>query len=173
MSWVPGLDGGRAGEIIARLADPYLDWFARFKFLRSGAFDFSPIAALAVLAVLSDLVTTLASFGLWAITVGLVLSLILGALWSAVAFMISFFAVCAFLRMLAYLLHWNALSPLWLVIDSMLNPMLFTIKRLIYRNRFVNYMQGLVTGLLFLVILRVGGGYLMGLAMRALQSLPF
>jgi YggT family protein len=171
MSWVPGLDGGKGGQILARAADPYLNWFRRFKVLRSGAFDFSPIAALAILAVVNDLLTTVSYAG--SITVGLILALLVGAAWSAVAFIISFFLVCAIARMIAYAVRANSLHPLWKVVDSMLNPVLFKINRLAYRNRIVNYLQGLITGSVVLLLLRVGGGALVSLAMRSLERLPF
>jgi YGGT family. len=171
MSWVPGLDGGRGGEILARITDPYLNWFRRFKVLRSGAFDFSPIAALAVLAVANDLLSSFAYTGM--VTVGFALALIVGAAWSAVGFVISFFAVCALVRLVAYAMRWNSLHPLWVVVDSMLNPLLFKINRFLYRNRFVNYLQGLITGLVVLLALRVGAGMLVNLAMRGLERLPF
>jgi YggT family protein len=171
MSWVPDLDAGKGGEILARATDPYLNWFRRFKVLRSGAFDFSPIAALAILAVVNDLLTTVAYAG--SLTVGLVLGLLVGAAWSAVGFIISFFVVCAVARMIAYAARWNSLHPLWMVIDSMLNPVLFRINRLIYRGRIVNYIQGLVTGFAVLLLLRMGGGALVGLAIRSLERLPF
>lgn len=171
MSWVPGIDAGRGGEILASLVDPYLSRFRRMRFLRTGTFDFSPIAALATLAVLNDLLTTLAYTG--RISAGLVLGLLLGAAWSAAAFVISFFAVCAIVRLVAYAARWNSLHPLWMVIDSMLNPVLFMINRLIYRGRIVNYLQGLITGFVVLLFLRAGGGALLGLVIRSLERLPF
>lgn len=171
MSWVPNLDSGRGGQILARVVDPYLRWFRRFKVLSAGAFDFSPIAALAILAVVNDLLTTVAYAG--RVTVGFVLGLLVGAVWSAVAFVISFFAVCAVARMIAYAARWNSLHPLWVVIDSMLNPVLFKINRIIYRNRIVNYLQGLITGFAILLLLRMGGGALVGLLVRSLDRLPF
>jgi YggT family protein len=171
MSWVPRLDAGRGGEVLARLTDPYLDFFRRFKIFTSGSFDFSPIAALSFLAVLNQLLTTLSYAG--RISLGLVLGLLVGAAWSAVAFIISFFALCALARMIAYAARWNSLHPLWRVVDSMLNPALYRINRLIYRGRIVNYMQGLVTGFGVLLLLRIGGGALMGLIIRSLERLPF
>ena len=171
MTWVPGLDTGRGGEFLARATDPYLNWFRRFKVLRSGAFDFSPIAALAVLAVLNDLLTNIVYSG--TITVGLVLALVLGAIWSALGFILSFFAVCAAARMIAYAMRWNSLHPFWVVIDSIINPVLFKINRFIYRSKFVNYIQGLITGFAVLLVLRLGGGLLVSLASRGLERLPF
>ena len=171
MSWVPGLDAGRGGEILARLVDPYLARFRRIRLLSSGGFDFSPIAALATLAVVNDLLTTVAFAG--RLSFGLVLGLVVGAAWSAAAFVISFFAVCAVARLIAYAARWNSLHPLWMVIDSMLNPVLFAINRFVYRGRIVNYLQGLITGLVVLVLLRVGGGELFALVIRSLVRLPF
>jgi YggT family protein len=171
ISWVPDLDVGKGGAILARLTDPYLNFFRRFKIFSSGAFDFSPIAALAILAVANDLLTTIAYAG--RLSVGLVLGLLVGAIWSAGAFIISFFAVCAIARMVAYAARWNSLHPLWMVIDSMLNPVLFRINRLLYRGRIVNYLQGLITGFAVLLLLRAGGGALMGLVIRSLERLPF
>jgi YggT family protein len=171
MSWLPGLDAGRAGQILARVVDPYLNLFRRFKIFSSGAFDFSPIAALAILAVVNDLLTTVAYAG--SLSVGLVLGLLVGAIWSAVAFIIAFFFICAVARMIAYAARWNSLHPLWIVIDSILNPVLFRINRLVYRGRIVNYLQGLITGSVLLLLLRIGGGALVGLMIRSLERLPF
>jgi YggT family protein len=171
MSWLPGVDAGKGGRILASLTDPYLGWFRRFKIFSSGAFDFSPIIALAVLAVGNDLLTT-ASYA-WSISVGLVIGLVIGAAWSAVAFVLLFFFVCAAARLIAYAAHWNSLHPLWRVIDSILNPVLFKINRLIYRGRIVNYLQGLVTGSILLLLLWFGGREFVKLLIRALEWLPF
>jgi YggT family protein len=171
MSWLPSLDTGKGGEILGRVVDPYLNWFRRFKIFSTGAFDFSPIAALALLAVVNQLLTTIAYAG--NLSIGLVLGLLVGAAWSAVAFVISFFIVCAVARLIAYAAHWNSLHPLWMVIDSILNPILYRINRLVYRGKIVNYFQGLVTGSVLLLLLRIGGGALMSLVIRSLDRLPF
>jgi hypothetical protein len=55
----------------------------------------------------------------------------------------------------------------------MLNPLLFRITRLIWRDRIVNYLQGLATGFAVLLILRIGGEALVRLIMKALRALPF
>lgn len=170
MSWIPGLDTGRAGALIKAAADPYLGLFRRIKALSGGAFDFSPIVALAVLAVVNELFMRLASA--LGITLGLVLGLILGAAWSVAAFLLSFLAVCAVVRLIAYAARWNSLHPLWRVIDALLNPALFRINRVIYRGRIVNYLQGLITGLIVLIVLYVAGGKLVGLVGDLLVRIP-
>jgi len=171
MSWLPELGAARAGALLARAVDPYLGWFRRFPFLSAGKFDFSPIAAVAVLAVLNRILATLAYAG--SISVGVVLGLLLGAAWSAVAFLLGFLALCALARIVAYAARWNSLHPLWRAIDEMLNPVLYRITRIIYRNRIVHYLQGLVTGLVILAALRAAGDELVRLLARLLARLPF
>lgn len=170
-SWLPGIDLGRAGGLLAAATDPFLGLFSRIPFLRAGGFDFSPIAALAVLTVVNSALQTLAMTGM--VTVGILLGLVLSALWSAVGFVISFFAVCILVRIIVAAAHWNSLHPLWMVVDSMLNPLLFRINHLFYRNRIVHYLQSLVTGFIVLILVRVGGGALVGLLVRLLDGLPF
>lgn len=171
LTWVPGTDLGTPGRLLSAAVDPYLRFFARFRILRFGRFDFSPIAALAVLAVLNQVLITLAFAG--AITAGGIAALVVDAIWSAFAFVLTFLALAALVRIVAYAAHWNSLHPLWRVIDDMLNPILFRVTRLIWRDRIVNYLQGLATGLVVLLILRIGGEALVGLVMRALRALPF
>lgn len=171
VTWLPNLDLGRPGEVLARLTDPYLRLFARISWLRVGTFDFSPIAAIAILTIVNSVFTTMAYS--MTLSVGIVLGMILVALWSAVGFLFSFFAVCALVRLIVVLAHWNGLHPIWRVIDSMLNPILFKINRILYRNRIVNYLQSLVTGFAVLVLFRIAGGELVSLLVRLLDGLPF
>ncbi len=159
MSWLPSLSSGSGGRFIERATEPYLSLFRRIAFLRSGSMDFSPIAALAVLAAVSRALSV-ASYG--ALSVGFILALIVQTLWSPIAFLLSFFAFLALLRIIAYKARWNSLHPAWRTVDAMVNPVLFKIKLFIYKDRIVNYMQGLVTGFLALAGARVAGGLLIG-----------
>ncbi len=170
ISWMPGLDSGTAGRIIKVVSDPYLGLFRRIRALSSGALDFSPIVAIAVLAVVNDLLSRIAvSLG---ITLGLVLGLVVSAAWSAAAFFLSFFAVCAAARLVAYAARWNSLHPLWRVVDAMLNPVLYRINRILYRGRFVTYLQGLITGLVVLLALYFLGRIFIELVVKLLFRLP-
>lgn len=170
MSWAPGSSLGKAGDLVRKAVDPYLGYFTRFRFLRTSRMDFSPIAALAVLSVLNNIFGTLAYAG--RISLGLVLALILGAFWSAVGFVLSFLAFCAAARIAVYLFKLNSLSPLVMMLDSLINPALHSINRTIYRGKIVQYLQGLVTGFIVLTLARIAGGAVIGLASSLLQSLP-
>jgi YggT family protein len=169
--WAPGFNSGKIGVFLARITDPYLRFFSRYRFLHTERFDFSPIVALAVLSVLNNMLLTIAYVG--RITIGFVLSLILGAGWSALAFILIFLAVCAFLRVLVIVLKWNSSHPIWIILDSILNPTLRWINGIIYRHRSVDYLQALVTGFIVLILLRAGGGAIIKLLSSLLVSLPF
>jgi YggT family protein len=45
-------------------------------------------------------------------------------------------------RFVAYLARWNSLHPVWRVVDALINPVLYRINRVVYRNRIVNFRQG-------------------------------
>lgn len=166
MSWFPASSLGRSGELVSRVTDPYLDLWKRIRFLRAGNVDFSPIVALAALSGLSRILTV-ASYG--ALSVGVGLSLVIEVLWSPVAFLLSFFSILVAARIVAYAARWNSLHPAWRTVDAIINPVLWRIKRLVYRDRIVNYMQGLVTGAIALIGTRVTLGLLMGLLLGLLR----
>lgn len=171
LSWAPGLELGKAGRLLGAIVNPYLDWFARLRLFRTDRFDFSPIAALALLSVVNNLFSTLAVTG--RISVGFLLSLLLGAAWSAFAFLFSFLAACALVRILVFLARWNSLHPVWVVLDSILNPILYRINKFIYRNRAIDYLQGLITGFIVLILCRAAGGAAVKLLSSLLIALPF
>jgi YggT family protein len=169
-SWLPGVDLGRGGRILESAVDPYLGFFSRMPALRGPRFDFSPIVALAVLSALNDLLSVLAFTG--HISLGFVLALVLRTAWSALAFFLNFLAVFALVRIIAYAARWPSVHPLWMIVDSMLNPVLYRINRLVYRDRIVNYLQGLVTGFAVIVLGRVLVGAFVNFLGRLLERLP-
>ncbi len=171
MTWLPGMNLGRAGDLVKAVVDPYLSYFSRFKLFRTERVDFSPIVALSVLSVANNFLSSVAVSG--RVSIGFLLSLVVGAFWSAVSFVLSFLALCVLARILVLVFKWNSFHPLWNVVDAIVNPVLHAINKRIYRGRAIDYLQGLITGFLFLAIARAAGGALIGLATRLLVSLPF
>ena len=156
MTWLPDMIPGVAGNFVVKATEPYLGFFRRFSFLIIGNMDLSPIAAIAILSGFSRALSIAAQSSL---TIGILLALFLDVIWGPVGFLVSFFAFAIAARIIAYVAHLNSLHPVWRTVDAMINPVLFKLKHLVYRDRIVNYMQGLVTGLLMLVALRVGLGF--------------
>ncbi len=171
LSWAPEIDQGKFSRALGSIVDPYLHYFARFPGLRTGMFDFSPIVALALLSVANNLFATIAYTG--RISVGIVIGLLINAAWSAVSFLLSFVSAGILIRIIIFFARWNSLHPISLVLDAMLNPILHRINGIIYRGKIIDYLQGLLTGFIVLVILRAAGGAFIGLVVRLAQAIPF
>ncbi|PKL08552.1 MAG: YggT family protein [Spirochaetae bacterium HGW-Spirochaetae-7] len=167
MSWFPTSAIGRPAELVEQATEPYLALWRKVPFLVLGSVDFSPIAALAVLSGVSR-IFSMASFG--TLTFGLVLAMIVEMFWSPVSFLLGFFLVMVLARVVAYTAKWNSLHPVWRSIDAMINPLLFRIKRFIYKDRIVNYMQGLWTGALVLLGARLVLGLIFGFILKLLRA---
>ena len=61
LSWFPGAEYSRFGQVLCQMCDPYLNIFRRFRFLRFSSFDFTPAIALCVLMALQAFFTSLAT----------------------------------------------------------------------------------------------------------------
>jgi len=171
LSWFEGHDLGKPYELISRAVDPYLDWFRRFPALRAGGFDFSPLAALAALALVNNALITIGYFG--RLTVGIFLSMALSGAWSAVAFILVFLAIVIGLRFFSYVRGSDSFLPIWKAVDGISRPVLFRINRMLYGDRIVSYKQSLISALAVLIGVRVAGGILIGILSGLLSKLPF
>jgi YggT family protein len=157
-TWFSGVSYGKPVEILKSVTDPYLNWFRRFSFLRAGFIDLSPIAAMMVLSVSNNIFFTLSRYG--TITAGIVLAMILSALWSAASFILGFFIIILGLRLFAYLTRRNIYSPFWKIIDGVSQPLLYRINRMIFRSRLVKYRTGLISSLAALVALMLAARFI-------------
>ena len=171
LTWFSGARYGRPYDILCAVTDPYLNWFRRFPFLQTRTFDLSPIAALAVLSLVNNIFTTIGRYG--RITLGIVLALVLSALWSAVSFILGFFILILVLRLFAYLTNRNIYGAFWRIVDVISQPVLYRINRIIFRNRLVNYLTGILSSLGVLLILRIGLGMVLGQLFPLLARFPF
>ncbi|MDR1108080.1 MAG: YggT family protein [Spirochaetaceae bacterium] len=170
LTWFSGARYGRPYDILCSLTDPYLAWFRRFSFLQTPVFDLSPIAALAVLSVANNIFTTIGRYG--SITLGLILALVLSALWSALSFILGFFIFILVVRLFAYLTNRNVYGNFWRIIDTISQPVLYRINRLLFRRRLVNYLTGLLCALGLLAVLRIGLGIIISRVLLLLLALP-
>ncbi|GHU28833.1 membrane protein [Spirochaetia bacterium] len=158
-------------EIIHQLTDPYLNWFRRFSFLRAGAIDFSPIAAIGVLSLVNTIVQMLARFG--TIRFGLIGAVLLSILWSVLSFLCGFCAIVVALSLIAYFSGRNLYSPFWNLVESASRPILYRINRLLFRDRMVQYRTSMFIALGLSVGILVLGHFGVGLLSSMLMQLPF
>jgi YggT family protein len=152
-----GISPGRAGftglgrpwELLCKATDPYLGLFYRLKFLRRGFFDFTPVAAVLVLLVARDLVSQLATYH--RISLGFFLASLTSAVWSGVSFLLLFFLLVGVLRTIPILFSGIAGSPLWKVVDLIIQPVVSLVLRTLRLAKRIGYTQYLLItlGILF------------------------
>jgi YggT family protein len=171
MTWVASPYAlGRPGELLATVTDPYMNWFRRFP-LRIGMLDLSPILALGVLSVANSVFSSLARSGY--ISIGIVLALVASIAWSAVSFFLTFGLIILALRLFAYITNRNIFTPFWRIIDSISQPIVNRIARIISRHQALRYGTALGVSVGAFLLLRVVGGTLASWGISLLARLPF
>jgi YggT family protein len=171
LTWFSGASLGRPQELLVRVTDPYLNIFRRISFLRTTRVDFSPIAAVISLVIVTNIVNTLRAYG--HITIGIILALIVSALWSAVFFILGFFMILTGVRFISILSGRTSFNPFWQTIDMLVNPTLAFIQRVVFRGRQFSYRTGLALGVIVLGLTAVLGRLLVNVLTGLLQRLPF
>ncbi len=149
LGWFARQGLGRPWELLCRATDPYLDFFARLRFLRKGFFDFTPIAAILVLVVALDLINVLLSYG--RITLGLFLAAVLGAAWSGARFLLLLFLVVGLIRTIPIIFHATSGAMIWRVVDLIVQPVVAVVMKAFRLGRRAGFTQYLLLtlGLLF------------------------
>jgi YggT family protein len=170
-TWFSGAYLGRPVELLARITDPYLDWWRRFPILRAGFLDLSPIAAMTTLSLVQTICGVIANYG--RITLGLFITIVLQSLWSVISFILGFLIIVLLLRLLAYLTNRNIYSIFWRVIDSIAQPVLYRVTRFFFRRRLINYLWGILLTTGVLAALMFSGSALVYGLSYALRRFPF
>ncbi len=171
LTWFSGVEYGKPYRILASLTDPYLNYFRRFSFLRVGTVDFSPIAGLIFLVIVLNILNTLATYG--RITIGVVLAIILQAIWAAVSFLMTLFIILILVRFVAWMMRANTVHPFIRTVDMLITPYLNWVHRTFFRKRFLTYQTGLAIGGAGLLAVSLLGNYIVGELSFLLQQLPF
>ncbi len=172
LTWFSGMSyQGRPLEILFRITDPYLNFFRRVRWLRFGSIDFSPVAAILSLSILSNVLNSIAVIGI--VTVGVVLAIIVSALASAVGFFLILFLILAVVRLVGFLVNANTANRFWLTLDHIIEPAVYRFTQVLMRGRTVTYQNGLLIfgGLMLATV--VVGDLLVGRLEQLLVQLPF
>ena len=170
LTWFSGMDYGKVAQFLNRITDPYLNWWRNNLNLRFGALDLSPIAGLTALSIAQTIFATIAQHG--RISLGIILSVTLQAVWSAASFIIFLCLVIIILRFIAYITNRNIYSRFWRFIDTVSQPLLYRLNRLIFGGRIVNYVNGIIASAAVLTAILVIGRFAVRLLARFLLGLP-
>jgi len=170
ISWFGGLPSNKLTDLLAGVTDPYLDWWRSHLNLRIGFLDFSALAAIIAVSVAQNIFYSISNTGV--LKFGFVLAIILLSIWSVVFFVLGFCLVIVILRLIAYLTNRNTYSPFWRVIDSMSQPVLYRINRILFGRRIVGYLKGIILSCIVLAALMVGGRIFVPIFAAMISKLP-
>ena len=171
LTWIPGLSYSPFGRFLSGICDPFLNLFSGIRWLRFGAIDFSPIFALAVLSMASFIFERL-SRGTQ-ISFAMILALVIETAWSIAAAIILFLIIIVAIRLVVAWIGSDRNSSLWYQLDSSLSPFVYSITKLFSGGRPVAYKNALVFALVMLIVLRFGGGIVVGIILNACFRIPF
>jgi len=170
LTWIPGASYTGVGRFLSRVCDPYLNLFKR-GWLRLGAIDFSSLFALAVLALVGFILQYLGTGA--KVTFSEILILTFSIIWNVLASILFFLIVILVIRLIVFLSGADKYSPLWAQIDSVLNPLVYTITKFFTGNRLVAYKNAMVFAIILLLILRIGGVFAVKALLKICAMIPF
>ena len=170
ISWFGSFDQNKPVEILSSITDPYLGWWRKHFPIPIGVLDFSVVAAIVFLAVIQRILISIAySHG---ITLGSVLAIVLLSVWGIISFILGFCFVIIILRMIAYLTNRDIYTPFWQMVDSISQPVLYRLNRIIFGNRIVNYLKGIIMSSIILAMIWIGGNLATSMLANYLYKLP-
>ena len=170
LTWFHTGQTGRIVFYLARVTDPYLNYFRRIPLFRESMVDFSPILAILTLSIFNNVLTRVAYAG--NVTLGFVLAMILSAVVSAASFVVFFILVIAIIRLVGFLTRANSATPFWVALDRILQPLAHKLVDKFGGGRSTSYQNALMifAASAFLVVLV--GNFLAGTLMSFLLQLP-
>ena len=148
LSWFSGMGHNRVTEIVSRITDPYLNWFRRFGSFRIGNVDLSVLIALGALSLVNRVFTSMAIHG--TISLGIILAMILQAVWGAISFILGFLIIVLILRLIGHLSGQDGYSHFWRIIFTIAQPVLLWINRSVLRDRIINFGISIVISIVIL-----------------------
>jgi uncharacterized protein YggT (Ycf19 family) len=161
---------GKPVDIIKKITDPYLDWWRKTVKIRFGFLDLSVIAAIVFLSFIQNIFFILSIAK--RITLGFLFAQVLLSLWNILSFIIGFYIIVIIIRVVGYLIKSSIYSPFWNIIDSISQPLIYRVNSFFGGGKIGNFIKGIIFSLLFLIVILIGGKFLVTLLSVFLYSLP-
>ncbi|MDA3941441.1 MAG: YggT family protein [Spirochaetia bacterium] len=171
ITWFSSSNFGKPFEILKSITDPYLNYFRQFTFLKFGMMDFSSIAGILLLVILLNILNTIASYG--SITFGLILAIVLGAAWSAINFLLTFFIILTLIRLVTGMLNATKQSPLMTTIETIISPVTNFVYNKIFKTKNITYTTCLAVTGTILIVLLISGNAITSYLAKFLGNLSF
>ncbi len=158
LSWIPQAEYSSFGQILSSVCDPYLNWFRRFRFTRIGMVDFSPILAIGVLSIISDIFSNLimtGTFSPWYVFLSLI-----RVFWSFFSFICNLLIIFLLVRLIYDFSSSSNNSPFWYSLDRFLNPVIAKVSAFLPRT--LSYRARLILTIFVIIGIRILLGLLVG-----------
>ncbi|MCR4821824.1 MAG: YggT family protein [Treponema sp.] len=173
LSWFPGAEYSKFGQVLSQMCDPYLNVFRRLRFLRFSSFDFTPAIALCVLMALQTFFSSLATgAGFRLSTILAMIVMLVGNIFTS---LLGFVALIILVRLIAYLIVGDGKSSysIWTVVDRSLSPLIFRIASIFFRNQTISYVKAMVTSLIILLLFSALFSYVIRVLGTLISMIPF
>lgn len=164
LSWV---NRGSTVGFLAELCEPYLRIFRRWKFTQIGYVDFSPILALGVLSIISQVFFSLAYMRLVA-PIDILLALV-KIVWSFLSFVINFFIIILVLRLILDFIPEYRNGNIANMLDRFLAPVFVKIYELSGR-KFMTARKQIIICLIAVITIRLLLGMLVGSGLHLFRA---
>ena len=143
LSWF----GSRSnGGFLYEICNPYLSWFRRFRFTQIGLVDFSPILAIGILSLISNLLFQISATQSFSI-LGILLNL-LGIIWSFFSFLL-----ILIIRLILDFSENYRRGNFADMLDRFLSPVFVRVHKL-SGGKFMSLRKQLIVCLIFLIAIR-------------------
>ncbi len=167
LTWVKGNTHSKPVEILTTIVDPYLNFFRKITWLRSGMIDFSPIVAMMVIGLLVQMTSTIAQTGNF--TVMMLVTYLIYALWSLISFILNILIIVMVVRFISTFFVKRS-SQLWFTVDNILNRVMAKILG-IFTSKAVPFKTALLICAFILLVLRFGAAFGLDYLFRFLSTL--
>lgn len=159
ISWIHGsvsLQHGALG-MLCRLVDPYLFFFRRFRWMRIGAIDLSPMVAVGVLYFFQNFVITILGGG--SVSLSAVARALIGLFFNIFQAIVGLLILLIIIRLILLSMNSYSNTPLTAGLDSILRPI---ISRLIgsFSSRPIRFKTSLLISVIILGVIYVALSFL-------------
>ena len=170
LSWFGSSAYGKPVQLLNSITDPYLNWWRNNLKLRVGALDFSAVAGIAALSVMQNIFIRFSS--LERVSLGTILAIIVLTVWSVISFILIFFIVVIIIRLFGYLTNSNMYSRFWQIVDSISQPVLYRLNRIMFGKRISGFLKGIVLSLLLLIAILIAGNNVIPILAGYISRIP-
>lgn len=169
ITWFPSVSYTTLGRLLSSICDPYLNWFRRFKFLRFGMLDFTPVLAIGVLMMVSSVLQNFMMMNHFSI--GILLATIVGMVGSFAHSFLSIVLILLIIRLVVNLLNKDS-SDIWRNFDNVLTPIVYKISKIFAPNKIIKHRTILILSVIFTFLAMFLCDFIFGNVSSLLSILP-